>query len=216
MARFARLQDATGTGVQLNPYLQQGWAFVAMRLTGSVPLNGQLAPVQLVFGSDQLIYPMRMSAAARTPLQVLIYTLGAHKMQRIDPDKGTQNDDVPYAGSIAGRSHDQTLTELAGHGPFLTRMSAIVYPERITSDFVFGPAPDDDPYPPIVQQTPYGGQQNHPAVQQNQSPAVQQNQSKDMTPMWIVVGSAIAIVAVAVALIVLIVRSRRRSRSAAR
>jgi hypothetical protein len=133
---------------RLDPYLRQGWAFVAIRLTGSTPLNGQLSPVKFVFGSDQLVYPMRMSAAARSDQDVVIYTLGPHRMQRVDPDTARQGVVVDYAGSIASwLPTPQVLTEFPGNGAFLTRLSVQINdPGAITSDFVFAPAPNDDPY----------------------------------------------------------------------
>jgi hypothetical protein len=75
---------------RLDPYLTQGWAMVAMRLTSTDQLNGRLAPVKLVFASDRLVYPMRMSAAAQTPQRVVVYTLGAHRMKRTDADAAAQ------------------------------------------------------------------------------------------------------------------------------
>jgi hypothetical protein len=63
---------------------------VAMRLTSTDQLNGRLAPVKLVFASDRLVYPMRMSAAAQTPQRVVVYTLGAHRMKRTDADAAAQ------------------------------------------------------------------------------------------------------------------------------
>lgn len=136
---------------QLDPYLKQGWAFVAMRLTSDSVLDGQLAPVQMQFASDRLVYPMRMSAAAKNPERVVIYTLGQHRMQRSDPDAARQHVDLEYAGSIAGRTHDQALTEMAGDGPFLTKTSVdISDPAAITSDFEFVAAPKDDAFQQVV------------------------------------------------------------------
>lgn len=130
----------------LGPYLQQGWAFVAMRLTSQAPINGQVS-VKLTFAADQLVYPMRMSAAAQTAQSVVIYTLGEHRMQRSDPDAAAQQVEVDYAGLIAGRTSDPELTELSSHGTFLTKLSVqINNPASITSDFQFVPAANDDPY----------------------------------------------------------------------
>jgi hypothetical protein len=135
----------------LDPYLQQGWSFVAMRLTGSAPLNGTLPPVKLVFASDKLVYPMRLSAAARTSQRVLIYTLAPHRTQRDDPDAASEVTEIDYAGSIAGRGHDPTLVQLAAAAPYLTRMTVTIYrPEQITSDFVFVPAPGDEAHQSVT------------------------------------------------------------------
>jgi hypothetical protein len=172
---------------RLDPYLKQGWAFVAMRLTGPTPLNGQLPPVKFVFGSDQLIYPMRMSAAARSEQDVVIYTLGPHRMQRVDPDTTRQGVVVDYAGSIASwLPTPQVLTEFPGNGAFLTRLSVQINdPGAITSDFAFTPAPNDDRY----QKVSYI------------------DEDEDITVPVLILGY---LVAVAVAVLVVIVLSRRR------
>ncbi len=105
----------------LDPYLREGWSVVAMRLTSTAPLNGPLAPVKLNFASDRLVYPMRMSAQARSPQNVVIYTLGEHRMARGDADAATQ------------------------------RMSTwIGDPGAITSDFEFVAAPNDEPFKRVV------------------------------------------------------------------
>lgn len=136
---------------QLDPYLKQGWSFVAMRLTGEQPLSGQLDPVRLDFTSDTLVYPMRMSAAAKDAQHVVIYTLAPHRMQRTDADAAHQDVTVDYAGTIEGRTSDEILTELSAKNRYLTKLSTTISePSSITTDFVFGPAPNDDPYQRVI------------------------------------------------------------------
>ncbi|MBX7435003.1 DUF2330 domain-containing protein [Mycobacterium sp. Y57] len=136
----------------LDPYLRAGWSVVAMRLTtDGEPLDGPLAPVTLRFASDELMYPMRMSAEASTPQTVVVYTLGEHKTRRIDRDAADQYVNLDYAGPLAGRTGDTTLLGLSDSGDYLTKTTtSIVDPEHITSDFLFGPAPDDDPFQAVV------------------------------------------------------------------
>lgn len=137
----------------LEPYLSQGWSVVAMRLTSSEPLDGPLDPVTLSFPqtmpSGELIYPMRMSAQAKTLQTVVIYTLGEHRMQRVDPDAVTQIVDVDYAGAIA--ADDVTRAEVPGSGTYLTKTTTtIVDPAAITSDFRFAQAPTDESFQRVV------------------------------------------------------------------
>lgn len=141
----------------LDPYLREGWSIVAMRLTTQdSSLTGPLAPVKLTFESHELIYPMRMSAQATSPQTVVIYTLGEHRMQRTDPDALSQYVDIDYAGSVDGRTDEPMLTELASNGAYLTKMtSSIVEPEAITSDFLFAPAPTDEPFQRVVYRYEY-------------------------------------------------------------
>lgn len=135
----------------LAPYLQQGWSFVAMRLTGEQPLSGELAPVKLAFASDRLVYPMRMSAAADASQRVVVFALGTHRLQRIDPDTGGQIVSVDYAGPVSGRVTDDTLAALSRDNGYLTRITTeIVDPESITADFEFAPARTDEPYQRVL------------------------------------------------------------------
>lgn len=136
---------------QLQPYLRQGWSMVAMRLTGDKPLSGQLDPVRLDFASSRMVYPMRMSAAAKGTQHVVTYTLGQHRMQRTDSDAARQDVVVDFAGSVAGYTTDATLTELARQNPYLTKItSTIDDPAAIAADFTFGPAPTDEPYRQVI------------------------------------------------------------------
>jgi hypothetical protein len=136
---------------QLEPYLRQGWAFVAMRLTGEKPLSGQLDPVRMDFASDEMVYPMRMSAAAKDTQRVVIYTLAPHRMQRDDADVARQDVVLDFAGPVDGPFTDPSLTELSAGNPYLTRISTtITDPAAITTDFTFGPAPTDDPYRRVI------------------------------------------------------------------
>lgn len=171
----------------LDPYLRDGWSVVAMRLTSDAPLNGPLAPVSLQFASDRLVYPMRMSAEAQGPQTVVTYTLGAHRMQRSDPDAATQPVDVDYAGSITGRTDDSTLTELSANGGYLTKMTTRIYtPAEITSDFEFATAPTDDPFQRVVYR----------------------HQNRDATPLLLAGGLAMVVLVVGG----LVFLARRRSR----
>lgn len=136
---------------QLEPYLTKGWSFVAMRLTGEQPLSGQLNPVRLDFTSDTMVYPMRMSAAAKDTQHVVVYTLAQHRMQRTDTDAGRQSVTVDYAGPIGGRPTGRTLAELGAKNRYLTMIStSIAQPSSITTDFTFGPAPSDEVFQRVV------------------------------------------------------------------
>ena len=135
----------------LGPYLEQGWSFVAMRLTGDTPLRGQLDPVRLDFTSDRMVYPMRMAVAAKETQRIVIYTLAQHRMQRSDTDADRQDVAVDYAGSIQGRSTSQALAALSAKNRYLTKISTTIdQPSSITTDFVFTPAPNDDPYQRVI------------------------------------------------------------------
>jgi hypothetical protein len=141
----------------LGPYVRDGWSFVAMRLTSTAPIVGGLKPVRLTFQSPQLVYPMRLSAAATGAQHLTIFTLSEHRQQRTDADadatgQSKQSTQVQFAGDVSSAVHDPLLRELAGnHGGYLTKMQVDIFkPAQITSDFTFGNAPKDDAYRQVV------------------------------------------------------------------
>lgn len=139
----------------LGPYVRDGWSFVAIRLTSSDPIVGGLNPVRMTFPSTQLVYPMRLSVAATGPQQVRVFTLSDHRQQRTDVDAAAQDGQsvqVQFAGNVAAEVGDPLLRELsADHGGYLTKLQVnIAKPDRISSDFSFANAPNDDPYRQVV------------------------------------------------------------------
>lgn len=128
----------------LDPYLREGWSFVAMRLTSAKPLSGALDPVRLTFDSDRLVYPMRMSAAATGPQSAHLYVFGDHRVVRTDADAASQSTFTEFASPVAELT-DPDLKALAADRNYLTELSVrITQPAAITTDFTFGPAPTDD------------------------------------------------------------------------
>jgi hypothetical protein len=137
----------------LGPYVRDGWSFVAMRLTSADPIVGGLNPVRMTFQSSQLVYPMRLSVAAASPQQVTIFTLSDHRQQRTDADAAAgQSVQVQFAGNISADVRDPLLLELtANHGGYLTKIQVnIPTPARISSDFTFGNAANDDAYRQVI------------------------------------------------------------------
>jgi hypothetical protein len=136
----------------LDPYVRDGWSFVAMRLASTAPMVGGLKPVRMTFQSPRFVYPMRLSAAASGPQQVTIFTLTDHRQQRTDADAAGQTSQVQFAGNVSSVVRDSLLRELAGnHGGYLTKLQIdIPKPAQITSDFEFGNAANDDPYRQVV------------------------------------------------------------------
>jgi len=150
---YALRPEVTAT---LEPYLREGWSFVAMRLTGDQELSGALDPVRLSFDSDRLVYPMRMSAAARNAQSVHLYVLGEHRVQRSDPDAAGQDSAVEFAGRLSpDDSEDPFLREALATGQnYLTEMRIrIDDPAAITTDFTFAAAPEDTGYRRRIVQT---------------------------------------------------------------
>ncbi|MFD4356117.1 DUF2330 domain-containing protein [Nocardia sp. NPDC058518] len=129
----------------LDPYLREGWSFVAMRLTSAKSLSGALDPVLLTFDSDRLVYPMRMSAAATTPQSVHLYIFSDHRVARVDPDTKPHTITTEFASPV-GEPSDPDLKALAAGNNYLTELSIYIPdPATITSDFIFGPAAENVP-----------------------------------------------------------------------
>lgn len=175
----------------MNPYVREGWSFVALRLTSTAPIVGGLDPVRLTFGSARLVYPMRLSVAAQDPQHVTVFTLADHRQQRTDADKSTQTTTIGFAGDIAGAVHDPLLRELAAnHGSYLTKAQVdIARTASITSDFTFGDAANDDPYRQVI--------------------VVNDDVAFPLELVWLG-GFALTVVVAAVVLVVLLRRNRRR------
>ncbi len=176
----------------LGPYIREGWSFVAIRLTSSDPIVGGLNPVRMTFPSTQLVYPMRLSAAAAGPQQVTIFTLSDHRQQRTDADASAQAVQVQFAGNISAAVQHPLLRELtANHGGYLTKLQVnIAQPDRISSDFTFGHAANDDTYRQVIYV-------DHDVV----------------IPIELILFAGFVLAVIAATVIVLVVRSRRRRRT---
>ncbi|MBL1077553.1 DUF2330 domain-containing protein [Nocardia sp. 2] len=129
----------------LQPYLSEGWSFVAMRLTGSTALGGTLDPVRLTFDSPRLVYPMRMSQAAKGTQDIRLYVLHNQRMMRGDQDAGRHDVDTDFAGRVTDPV-DADLRALSANGnDYLTELSSRIHdPGAITTDFSFIPSPGGD------------------------------------------------------------------------
>ncbi|RJO78729.1 DUF2330 domain-containing protein [Nocardia panacis] len=132
---------------RMTSYLRDGWSFVALRLTSDRPLSGAVDPVRIVFDTDRLIYPMRMSAAATAPQTVELFLLGAHRMQRSDPDAGKHRQTLEFADRITDPTDPDLRALSAGGRDYLTALQiAIDIPGTITTDLTFTDAPTDTPF----------------------------------------------------------------------
>lgn len=123
---------------ELDPYVRDGWSFVALRLTGAEPLDGALDPIRFEFATDEFVYPMRMSRASEHEQNLRLYIIGDHRA--VVTNSAGAEYTVPHAGPIESAD----LREL---GAFLT-VSDLFWAEpgsQITEDLVLADAPDDTP-----------------------------------------------------------------------
>lgn len=134
---------------ELGPYVDEGWSFVALKLSSETPFNGELDPIRLVFDSDSLVYPMRMSRAAYSPQTVRLYLLGDHRAEVTN-----LRDDVGIQASTAWASRVEDPA-LAGLGEFLTVVDLFFDDPatQITSDLEIADAVADEPIIPTITET---------------------------------------------------------------
>ena len=138
-----------GLEAQLDPYIAEGWSFVAVRLTQQgKSLNGVLPPVVMTFASNSLVYPMRMSRAAAAAGSVRTYVLGEHRVQRSDPTATTGSAEVVFAGTVErGAVQSAALATTLASAPYLTVVDQyFAQPStQIVSDLTFAQAATDLP-----------------------------------------------------------------------
>ncbi len=141
----------------LSPYVSEGWFFVAIRMVAAEgTLGGQVQPVHLSFSSGQLIYPMRISAAAQVDQLVTTYVIAEGQVRHTDPTVTNTPGELLFAGPIdASLRTSPTWGELTATGDYLTVMSyEFDDPARqIISDFTFAGAPEAADYQEVVVQT---------------------------------------------------------------
>ncbi|UUU34282.1 DUF2330 domain-containing protein [Streptomyces sp. CA-210063] len=138
----------------LEPYVQQKWEYVAIRLApedtaSDLPLSGTLDPLHLTFASDELVYPMRLSRLATTPQALDLYVLAAHRMEPSSTIGGGEPR-VTFAGRLDAPVG--TLGDLTGGGTdFLTAVEQdFPQPERISGDHTLRRTAADDTYRKVI------------------------------------------------------------------
>lgn len=175
----------------LTPYVSEGWEIVAIQLfpeAAGQTLTGNLQPLRLSFASDTVIYPMRLSRAAKLPLAVDLYLLAGHRMDPTALPISGRNPDLQFAGRISSRMRE--LDTYLEAGDYLTRWTdTIDSPASIDGDYGFAPAAADDDYRAVIHRERDRG---------------------DLTGLAVLVAAAIGAVAVAVRAVR--VRGRRQAR----
>jgi hypothetical protein len=131
-------QMSPGLATAFQPYVAQGWFYVAVRLrpgTGA-GLSGTLDPLRVSFGSSQLVYPMRGSANAPGSESVTLYVLADHRVAKPQDFGGSH---VPYADWVepAALAPGSALASFVDRRLFLTKFQEQVDPQRVSDDFKF-------------------------------------------------------------------------------
>jgi hypothetical protein len=139
----------------LTPYITEKWEIVAVKLapeSAGGSLSGSTPPLRLSFASARIVYPMRLSKGATTVQTVTVYVASDHRVDASQlPDPSVQPT-LLYAGQVADRP------ALTGSTTYLTAYSAsYADPSRITNDFAFTQAANDDGFQRITYVTKNDG-----------------------------------------------------------
>ena len=100
MVANERYNQAEGLAPVIQPYVEQGWYYIAVRLRPGQgdTLTGRLDPLWGTFPSEQIIYPMRVMHLAELPhsasfLPLILYVLADH---RVEPPLAMLQEDNRY------------------------------------------------------------------------------------------------------------------------
>lgn len=137
-----------GNGFALSPevtallggYVDRGWYFVALKLTGDAPLDGGLEPLRFTFAADDLVYPLELSRAATAPQSVRLFVFDDHRQNVAFTGAGTP------AASFTSWAGPVVDTEVARFGGYLTvfELSFAEPGSQILGDLKFADALSDE------------------------------------------------------------------------
>lgn len=154
-----RFQTSPALQTSVQPYVDEGWTFVAVQLNAvGHTLAGDLPPISMTFPTDRPVYPMRMSAVAEEPQSPTVYVLADHRMERSDPvASGPTRPDLTFAGRVSpGEVTSPTLKEWLGTTPYLTASSQwLPDPSVLVTDFTFARAPSDETFQLVTYEDAY-------------------------------------------------------------
>jgi len=140
-------------------YVDRSWYFVTFQIDSTALdeinshgyygydgyVHGGLDPIQLTFASEEIIYPMKISAiSAANDSQVHIYVNTDHRMTF--PGANTHYANRFSSGELKEISHFPSLRTVLQPGDFLTKLHRGYRPEQMTEDIVLQRASSDDEF----------------------------------------------------------------------
>ena len=133
---------------EMADYVTDGWSFVAIKLSPEGELlDGEIPPIELRFASDELVYPMRLSAAATSAQRVRTYVVSDTRMDRTDVQ--ADGAELLFAGSLGGLAVPELAYWAApfGEDTYVTATEQVFeQPDReIVADFTYAPS-DAEPF----------------------------------------------------------------------
>jgi len=141
----------------LDAYVQQGWAFAAMRVhpDEAANLDVEIHPIWFSFKSDQFVYPMRLTSLVDDRMPILLYILADHRM-----GAATSQFELDFAGELQlepVEDEGDDLTHLLTDQPYyvskLRRWDLIA--DHIEDDLYLHRAVTNEPYRRVVTRLVY-------------------------------------------------------------
>ena len=138
-------QLADSVTALLSGYVDRGWYFVVVKITGEVVLTGGIDPIRFTFRTEQLVYPMALSRAATDPQFVRLYVFDGHRARPGPLDAPAIE---LRADTSATYWAGPTPVELADRGTFLTALNlTFEMPQfQIPGDLAIVQASDDSAF----------------------------------------------------------------------
>ena len=155
--------DANGYGIRpevtdlLATYVDKNWSFVAMKLTSTDTLGGDLDPIRFVFDMPKsgLVYPLALSQAARSAQTVNVYIFDDHKRDV----QFANGEDLDLFFTSSGLTWAAPVSDpsLQAYGHYLSayKLNFDQPDQQILDDLVFPQSFDDTEYGTVVYTTVY-------------------------------------------------------------
>lgn len=141
----------------LTDYISRGWCFVAARIDppadarpGDIASEGLAAPLILQFPHEVPVYPLQLTGSGGFDTEVLIYLLSDRKWTA--PERMTLryydvHPDARLVGTLEFLSAPPQILNLdADKLCHRHKFKDLLTPARMSSDLLFAPAPDGEPY----------------------------------------------------------------------
>lgn len=135
-------------------YIDKSWYFVAMRMDSTSVIEdyhdgywyGMVDPIRLTFQSEEIIYPLRISAiSARDPSEIQLYVCASHRMTfpgaRTEYANDLDSSEFSYI-----RDRYEYLGPLLKESYFITKLRKYFYVDEMTDDLILERAATDDEF----------------------------------------------------------------------
>jgi hypothetical protein len=126
----------------LQPYVDQGWYYIAARISPSKTsqVQGELDPLWMTFKSDRVVYPMRPTALARSQEDVFLYILADHRMDVT----GLHTNFAGWISPTDLPAKEHPIQQVVDRKYFLTKLQTVIAnPARqVTDDYFANQVPD--------------------------------------------------------------------------